>query len=282
MLDISRTDSDRRSPIEFLGVPVDALTMSETVSAVRSMVADGSSHQHVCVNAAKLVEIKRNPALAGIIRDCDLVSADGASVVWASRLLRQRLPERVAGIDLFERLVAAAADDGDSVYFLGARREVVDKVIEIFRARHPGLMVAGHHDGYWTEAEEEGLVADIRAARPTYLFLALSSPRKEVWLNEYRHALAIPFVMGVGGSFDVIAGQVGRAPRVVQRAGMEWAWRLGQEPRRMWRRYLFGNAMFIAMVLTEMVRCRRIATAKGQRRVRGGKSAHERVQALGS
>lgn len=240
--------------VQLFGVPVDALTMDETVEKVRRMVSEGGSYQHVCVNAAKLVEVERDPALADIIRSCDLVSADGASVVWASRILGQPLPERVAGIDLFERLVGAAAADGESVYFLGARQHVVETVVDVFTTRHPTLRVAGSHDGYWSDDEEAALVEEIRAARPTYLFLAIPSPRKERWLNTYRERLGIPFVMGVGGSFDVVSGNVSRAPRVVQRLGMEWAWRVGQEPRRMWRRYLFGNAAFLSMTARAFLR----------------------------
>lgn len=238
-------DSLGRSRVDLFGIPVDGLSMDDTVDAARKMVADGDPHQHVVVNAGKLVEARRDPTLAAVIRGCDLVNADGQAVVWASRILGRPLPERVAGIDLFERLVAAAADDGRSVYFLGARAEVVREVATVFAARHPDLRIAGYRDGYWDD--DDSLVAQVRAAAPDYLFLAIPSPRKEFWLNRHLAALDVPFVMGVGGSFDVMAGKVGRAPKPVQRAGMEWAWRLGQEPRRMWKRYLVGNTRFIAM-----------------------------------
>lgn len=250
MTSASTTDPGR---VDLFGVPIDALTMDETVSTIRAMVGHGRSVQHVCVNAAKLVEVERNPALADVIRGCDVVSADGTAVVWASRLLGKPLPERVAGIDLFERLVTIAAADGDAVYFLGARQAVVEEVVDVFTTRHPGLKVAGLHDGYWRADEEEALVDQIRAACPAYLFLAIPSPRKELWLNKHRDRLAVPFIMGVGGSFDVVSGNVGRAPRPVQRAGMEWAWRLGQEPRRLWRRYLYGNAAFLRMTVRELL-----------------------------
>ena len=132
-------DSLGRSRVDLFGIPVDGLSMDDTVDAARKMVADGDPHQHVVVNAGKLVEARRDPTLAAVIRGCDLVNADGQAVVWAARILGRPLPERVAGIDLFERLVAAAADDGRSVYFLGARAEVVREVATVFAARHPGL-----------------------------------------------------------------------------------------------------------------------------------------------
>ena len=237
----------RPSEVEVLGARIDCLTMDETVARARELVRAGGVHQHVVVNAAKIVELDRDPELAAIIRGCDLVNADGQSVVWASRLLGQPLPERVAGIDLFQRLVAAAAADGSSVYFLGAREDVVSDVARVFQARHPDLRVAGARDGYWKDDQE--VVAAIRAAAPDYLFLAIPSPRKERWLHRYLDDLDVSFVMGVGGSFDVVTGRVGRAPRIVQRAGLEWFWRLAQEPRRMWRRYLFGNLAFLRLAL---------------------------------
>lgn len=245
----------RRQRVDMLGVPIDALTMAETVAAVRQMVADGGSHQHVVVNAAKLVAVDRDSRLADVVRGCDLVNADGASVVWASRIVNRPVPERVAGIDLFERLVATAAADGRSVYFLGATRDVVDDVVKVMTARHPDLVVAGARDGYWDD--DDAIVTEVRAAAPDYLFLAIPSPRKEFWLNRHLDALGVPFVMGVGGSFDVVAGRVTRAPVWVQRIGMEWGYRLCQEPRRMWKRYLVGNSAFIRLTAREWWRQRR-------------------------
>jgi N-acetylglucosaminyldiphosphoundecaprenol N-acetyl-beta-D-mannosaminyltransferase len=244
-----------RRRVELFGLTVDPLTMDETVEAARELVAAGGSHQHVAVNAAKVVAASNDSRLAEIIRGCDLVNADGIAVVWASRLLGAPLPERVAGIDLFERLVGTAARDGRSVYFLGARPGVVARVAEVFRARHPGLEISGFRDGYWGD-DDEGVVEEIRHARPDYLFLAVPSPRKEYWLSQHLSSLRVPFAMGVGGSFDVVAGRTGRAPKLVQRLGLEWAWRLAQEPRRMWRRYLVGNLSFIRLTALEWRRAR--------------------------
>jgi N-acetylglucosaminyldiphosphoundecaprenol N-acetyl-beta-D-mannosaminyltransferase len=247
MVESGGTTHAREYPsVGLFGVPVDVLTMEQTIEAAREQVRRGGVHQHVVVNAAKLVEVQRDPALRDVIRTCDIVNADGQAVVWASRILGRPLPERVAGVDLFERLVETAARDGSSVYFLGAKDEVVQAAAGVMTERHPGLRVAGARDGYWKDDRE--VVGAVRAARPDYLFLAIPSPRKEFWLNEHLEALGVPFVMGVGGSFDVVAGKVGRAPRWVQRAGFEWAWRLGQEPRRMWKRYLYTNTAFLRMV----------------------------------
>ncbi|HWS44464.1 MAG TPA: WecB/TagA/CpsF family glycosyltransferase [Acidimicrobiia bacterium] len=245
----------RRNRVELFGVQVDALTLDDTIAAARAMIATGQPHQHVVLNAAKVVEMAHDPALRRVVQGCDLVNADGMAVVWAGRVLHAPLPERVAGIDLFERLVRAARDDGYSVYFLGATDEVVERTVEAFTARYPGLRVAGSRNGYWDD--DSAVIEQVRSASPDILFLAIPSPRKEFWLNEHLHALGVPFVMGVGGSFDVIAGKVSRAPQWMQRSGLEWAWRLVQEPRRMWRRYLFTNSAFIRMTWHEWWKGRR-------------------------
>jgi exopolysaccharide biosynthesis WecB/TagA/CpsF family protein len=244
--DAWRVRTAARGRISVLGVPLDPLTMQETVEAARAMVRSRVPHQHVGINAALLVESERNPSLRRAIEQADLISADGMSAVLLARVLGMSLPERVAGVDLFQRLVAAAHVDNSSVYFLGASDEVVARVAAVFARRYPGLRIAGYRDGFWGDDQE--VVRLVRSAQPDYLFLAIPSPRKELWLARYLHELEVPFAMGVGGSFDVVAGKVRRAPMWVQNAGFEWAWRLAQEPRRMWRRYLFSNTAFAISV----------------------------------
>ena len=232
--------------VELFGVSVDSVTLPEAVEAVRDLVESGTPHQHVVLNAAKVVAMEDDPALRDVISSCSMILADGVSVVLASRVLGRPLPERVAGIDLFEALLATAEADGKAVYLLGATQKVLDELVVELRRRHPRLMIAGTQDGYWTD--DDAVVDAVRDARPDYLFLAIPSPRKEFWLNDHLEALGVPFVMGVGGSFDVLAGKTSRAPRCVQKIGMEWAWRLCQEPRRMFKRYLVGNSRFVALV----------------------------------
>ncbi len=239
-----------------LGVDVDRLGMRETVERCRELVEAGRPSQHVCVNAAKLVALQRDERLRDIVADCDLVSADGQAVVWAARLLRQPLPERVAGIDLMHELLSVAEREGWRVYFLGARQEVLERAVGRIRGRHPRLEVVGARNGYFTTAEEPAVCDEIRAARPHLLFVAMSSPRKEYWLGEHARALGVPFSMGVGGALDVEAGVARRAPRWLQRAGLEWLFRLLQDPRRLLGRYLLGNARFLALVCRELLRPR--------------------------
>jgi N-acetylglucosaminyldiphosphoundecaprenol N-acetyl-beta-D-mannosaminyltransferase len=238
--------------VELFGIPVDALTLDQTIDRIRGWVEAGGVHQHVAVNAAKIVALTESRALAGVVRNCHMVSPDGVPVVWASRLLGRPLPGRVNGTDLMERLVEVAAETGRKVFFLGARREIVQQVVAVFRSRHPSLEVAGYRDGYWSDDDE--LIREIRDARPDYLFVGIPSPRKELWVAAHREELGVPFVMGVGGSFDVVAGRYRRAPGWVCSHGLEWLWRLGQEPRRLWKRYLIGNARFLTLLARELAR----------------------------
>jgi N-acetylglucosaminyldiphosphoundecaprenol N-acetyl-beta-D-mannosaminyltransferase len=208
--------------------------------------------QHVCVNAAKLVAVARDPEFRRVVTNCGIISADGQSVVWAARLLGQRLPARVAGIDLMEVLLNDAAQAGHRVFFLGATDQVLDMAIARVCQRHPNLRVAGRHHGYSPPAQDAEIAAMIRESDADILFVALPSPRKEKWLAEYQAVAGVPFAMGVGGSLDVVAGLVRRAPRWAQRAGLEWFFRMLQEPRRLTGRYARTNGAFAWMVFQEM------------------------------
>jgi N-acetylglucosaminyldiphosphoundecaprenol N-acetyl-beta-D-mannosaminyltransferase len=246
-----RVDTVRR---DLFGVDIDALDMGETVDRVMALIDQRVPVQHVALNASKVVMMSNDAKLRAVIRACAVVNADGQSVVIASRLLRRPLPERVAGIDLFAELVKRSAGNGRSVYFLGARDDVLAEMLSRFRTQYPTLRIAGYRNGYWNDDAE--VIEQVRAAQPDLLFLAIPSPRKEFWLAEHLPALGVPFAMGVGGSFDVVAGKLKRAPRWVQRIGCEWVYRLVQEPRRMWKRYLVGNTAFMWLTIKELWRSR--------------------------
>ena len=227
---------------------IDALTFAETLADVERLIEARRPAQHCVVNASKAVQMEKDPRLKEIISSCDLVNADGQSIVWASRILRRPVPERVTGIDLFEALLGLAAERGYGVYFLGATSEILEATVARARGEHPTLRICGWHDGYWDAAAEDELVARVRVSRPDILFVALPSPLKEYWLSERLDKLDVPFSMGVGGSFDVYAGKTKRAPLWMQNAGLEWCYRFWQEPLRMWQRYLLGNLTFLCMV----------------------------------
>ena len=238
-----------------MGCQVDNLTMEETLGKVEEFRASGQPHQHVVVNVDKLVKASRDPGLQRIINDCALVNADGMPVVWAARLLGKPLKERVAGIDLFEALMRRAGERGWRVFLLGAREEVVSAVAELYARRYPRLVLAGYRNGYWSGEEEEAAVAaQIGASRADLLFVAISSPKKEQFLGKYQGYMRVPFAMGVGGSFDVVIGKVKRAPRWMQKSGLEWFYRFLQEPRRMFRRYFIEDMAFIGLLIKEALK----------------------------
>jgi N-acetylglucosaminyldiphosphoundecaprenol N-acetyl-beta-D-mannosaminyltransferase len=235
-----------------LGVEIDRLTMEETVRRCAELIESGRPSQHVVVNVAKIVSLRDDPRLRAIVEQCEVVSVDGQPVVWASRLLGDPLPERVAGIDLMFKLLGLAERRGYRVYVLGAKQEVLETAVERLAERYPQLEVAGFHHGYFADEESEGVCALVREAKPHILLVAMSSPRKEYWLAEHAADLGVPFSMGVGGSIDVVAGLTKRAPDLMQRLGLEWFYRFMQEPLRLGPRYLRTNARFAALLSREL------------------------------
>ncbi len=240
-------NDDKR--IDLLGCPVDAVTMAEAVARVQATVVARGSIQHVAINAAKLVKYQRDEQLKAAIDGCELATADGQVIVWAARLLGRPLPERVAGIDLMHALLDLSRGEGFRVYLLGARAEVLARAEAEICDLYPGIEIAGRHHGYFGAEGEHDVVESIAAATPDLLFVALETPAKELFLARNRERMRLPFVMGVGGSFDVLAGEKRRAPRWMRSAGLEWFYRLIQEPRRMAGRYVVGNTQFLLLVL---------------------------------
>lgn len=236
-----------------LGVEIDRLDMDETVARCARLIESGGPAQHVAVNVAKIVALQDDERLRGIVDTCDLVSVDGQPLVWVSHLLGDRLPERVTGIDLMFRLLALAEERGYRVFVLGARRDVLERALAALVDRYPRLVVAGSHHGYFVDEESSSVCEAVRAAGPHILLVAMSSPRKEYWLAEHAAELGVPFSMGVGGSIDIVAGHTRRAPRFMQRHGLEWFYRLLQEPRRLGPRYARTNARFVGLVARELV-----------------------------
>jgi N-acetylglucosaminyldiphosphoundecaprenol N-acetyl-beta-D-mannosaminyltransferase len=247
--------------VEVLGVPIDPLTMEQVLDRAENAIESRRPLQIGVVNAAKVVRMRRVAALRDAVAGCDLILADGMSVVWAGRLLGASLPERVAGIDLMHGLLRLADRRGYGVYCLGAESTVLERALEVIRTGYPKLRIAGARHGYFEPAAEPALADEIRRARPDVLLVAMTSPMKEKFIARWGRTIAVPVVHGVGGSFDVLAGKVRRAPRVWQRLGLEWLLRLAQEPRRLALRYLETNTVFILLVLRELSR-RALARAR--------------------
>ncbi|HEX7636263.1 MAG TPA: WecB/TagA/CpsF family glycosyltransferase [Noviherbaspirillum sp.] len=239
--------------IELFGCPMDVATMTETVDLIRDRILRQQFTQHVVVNVAKLVHMQSDAELAASVRDCDIINIDGMGVVWGARILGLPVVERVAGVDLFDCLLEMAQAEGLSIFMLGGTDDVVKKAAGVIEAKYPRLRIAGVHHGYFWD-NEQAVVDRIRTSGARLLFVAITSPKKENFINRYRADLGVDFVMGVGGTFDVVAGKVRRAPRWMQRAGLEWLFRVLQEPKRMWRRYWTTNRQFAWMLLRERLR----------------------------
>ena len=235
------------------GLPLAALRLDEVVDLATTAVHDRSRLLIGVLNAAKIVKLGQDRFLRDSLLDCDLLLADGQSVVWASRFLGRPLPERVAGIDLFTALLDLAHREHHRVYLLGAKQEVLDSLCETLDQRWPGAVLAGSRNGYFDDSESAEIAAQIASSRSDMLFLGMTTPKKEIFLGAYGETMGVPVLHGVGGSFDVIAGVTRRAPLRWQRMGMEWAYRLLQEPRRMWRRYLVTNSAFLGQLVRQRV-----------------------------
>lgn len=246
-----------RSRMELLGCPFDRVDMQQAVDQCLDWCnGPRISHTVVTMNAYLLCMMRREEELRAACRGGDLIVADGVPVVWTSRIAGRPLPGRVAGVDLTTELLAAGSLQGHSVYFLGARKEVVEKLVEVCRHDYPGLRIAGWRDGYFSPADHQEIVAEIARLAPHMLFVGMPSPFKETWCERYRQALGVPVIVGVGGTFDVLTGYVRRAPRLLQAIGMEWSWRLAMEPRKMFMRYLSTNTEFIGLAAREIFRLR--------------------------
>jgi N-acetylglucosaminyldiphosphoundecaprenol N-acetyl-beta-D-mannosaminyltransferase len=253
------TDAEVHAPLRRLfGVGVHAVTMDQALGICRRAVQTRRHLNIGVVNAAKIVAMRRSPLLFDAVAGADLVLADGMAVVWAAKILRQPLPGRVTGIDLFERLLRLANECRYGIYFLGATQQVLDEVLRRVGRDHPHLRIAGSRNGYFSEDQAAGVAEDIRRSRADMLFVAMTSPKKELFLGRFGRRLDVAVCHGVGGSFDVLAGKVSRAPHAWQALGLEWLYRVLQEPRRMWKRYLVTNVQFASLLLHEALASRPI------------------------
>jgi len=227
---------------------MDLLSEEQTVGRAVMAMQGGAPATHVALNVAKFVKMRTDPELRADVEQADVIGIDGMGLIFALRLLGQPRVERVAGVDLMFVLLDHCATLGLRPFILGARPDVLERAAAVARERWPGLDFAGLRDGYFTAADEDSVAAEIRASDADCLFVAMPTPRKERFLHKYGRTLGVPFVMGVGGSVDVLAGKVSRAPRWMQRFGFEWLHRLLQEPRKMAWRYTSTNVAFAGIV----------------------------------
>ena len=240
--------------VQLFDCPVDILTMAETVDIATRAMRERRPTHHVAINVAKLVNMRDQPDLKSDVAHADIAGIDGMGIILALKLKRVPVPERVPGVDLMQKLLAVCAQQGFRPYFLGAEPSIVAAAAAVAQQRYPNLQFAGIRDGYFKPADEPGIVAAIRASGADCLFVGMPTPAKERFLAAHRAELGVAFIMGVGGSFDILAGKTRRAPESLQRSGLEWLYRIYQEPRRMWWRYARTNLIFARLLLASFLR----------------------------
>ena len=239
------------TPIAILGVPFDNVTSADTLRIIGEMIASGRPHYAATANVDFVVQALGDVELRRILADADLVLCDGMPLVWASRFLGNPLPERVTGSDLVPKLLGEAARKGWRVFFLGGTDESVARAAKNAQALHPQLQLAGAYSPPFQpllEMDHEDIVRRVREAKPDILLVAFGCPKQEKWISMQFKQAGVPLSIGVGATIDFLAGSVRRAPQWMQRTGLEWAFRLLQEPRRLFRRYVtdlwvFGRAI---------------------------------------
>jgi N-acetylglucosaminyldiphosphoundecaprenol N-acetyl-beta-D-mannosaminyltransferase len=251
-LDTTTNKVSPRPSIAILGVPFDNVTKSEAIELVERMIASRQPHYLVTPNVDFLVQARRDVELRRILFEAHLVLCDGTPLVWASRVLGNALPERVAGADLVPLLIEMAAKKKYRLFLLGATPQSSQRAVARLQEKYPGLIIAGHYSPPFNpllEMDHEEIKRRIAAAKPDLLFVSFGCPKQEKWVAMHYRNLAVPVTAGVGATIDFLAGQVKRAPLWMQRSGTEWIFRLAQEPRRLFRRYVtdlwvFGAGIF--------------------------------------
>lgn len=238
--------------INILKTTIDNFSVVETLATIVDCINKNTQIHHVVVNAGKIVAMQKDLQLRQSVNESDLINADGQAVVWASKILGKPLKERVAGIDLMVELVKLASQNQYKIFFFGAKEEIVKTVVDRYSSEYTPSIVAGYRNGYFKKEQEQEIAKQISESGANILFVAISSPTKENFLYENKELLKnVNFIMGVGGSFDVVSGKVKRAPIWMQNSGLEWFYRFAQEPKRMWKRYLIGNSKFMWLVFKE-------------------------------
>jgi N-acetylglucosaminyldiphosphoundecaprenol N-acetyl-beta-D-mannosaminyltransferase len=231
------------------GLDLCTFDMQEAVAHVDAVLQSGGRKVLFTANVDHVVRYSNDEEFRRYYRVADLVFADGTPLLWSARLLRRTLRARVTGVDLMTALCSLAASRGYRCFLLGAKEHTLEKTERALRRRFSSLAIAGRHHGYFDDSRQ--VLELIRQARPQLLFVGMGSPRQEKWIAEHREHLP-GVVLPVGGSFEVLAGEKKRAPRLAQRLGLEWTWRLAQDPRRLAKRYLLDDLVFLKLFFREI------------------------------
>lgn len=241
----------RNKRITMMNTVIDVLDMKETVELVDEYIKTNTPLHLMGVNADKINELNSNSLMKEIVNKCGIINADGASVVLASKLLKKKLPERVAGVDLMIELVKLCCEKNYSIYLLGAKQSVVEQTRDVLMDKYSNLNIKGIHNGYFKEEQWDNISKELKKLKPDIVFVGITSPTKEYLIEYLQNDGNKSVFMGVGGSFDVISGNIPRAPKWMQKCNLEWLFRVIQEPRRLFKRYFVGNLKFIKLVIKE-------------------------------
>ncbi len=245
--------------VNICGIDIDRYSFDEVVEAIADHAAFGNTPQYVVTpNAQHIVILQRNAKFREIYRHAFLVVPDGVPLLWAAKFFQTPLSGRVNGTDLFERLCEISADRELKVFLLGGRPGAAKKAMQVLQTRHPLLKIVGTYCpsyGFESDAEElQQINLAIQAAAPHLLFVGLGAPKQEYWIYNHYQKLNVPVSIGIGVSFELVAEMVKRAPKFMQKAGLEWLFRLLVEPNRLWQRYLVGNTIFLMLILKQRFR----------------------------
>lgn len=238
--------------LDSFGVKINSLSINEFIDIIeQNIITRTALIQQNSVNAYTIVSVQHDLALRKAINKSTLVNIDGMSVVWALKFLGYKHVVKASCPDIFDRLMILAAEKGYRPFFLGTTTEILDTAIRNLKNEYPALEMAGSHHGYFNEENAEEIATLIKESKADMLFLGISSPKKELFSDQYSAYMQVPYIFGVGGVFDILANITKRAPLWMQNSGLEWLYRLIQEPSRMWRRYLIGNIQFVWIVIKE-------------------------------
>jgi len=253
------TDAEKAPPrrIEFMGLSLDNVTFDEAVDRIIAMARENTPRYVVTPNVDHIMQFRKDAKFREVYRKAALVLTDGMPVVWASRLLGDPIKEKVSGSDLFPRVSEEAARSGLSICILGGRVGAAEECARILKGRHPDLKIAGTlcpRWGFHLDPEQNREVTEaVRAASPDILFVALGAPKQEFWMHDNCKEMGVPISLGVGAAVDFVSGKALRAPDWMQRFCLEWLYRLNNEPRRLWKRYLIDDSPFILRVMKHLV-----------------------------
>lgn len=248
---------DKQEKFDFLGLKFHGLSMDDSMERLEHFIQTKTPRMVFTPTAELIVRANEDHDLMEIYNRTDLLTLDSFVVFYAARLFRKPVSDPVSAARLMFNFLEVIYQKRYKMYLLGAREEVIKKTVENLKTQYPGINIVGWRNGYFDFENDEEVIEDIKTAGPDVLFVAMSSPLKEKFINKNLEKMRVPVAMGVGGSFDIIAGKCRLAPQWVSRMGIEWFYRFLQEPRRLWKRYLVTNTKFIMLVIKEIFKKRR-------------------------